>query len=331
MRPSFLRGPLLSLVLVVSAARAESGSDWKIIQAGDFDGDGLADAVWNDPVTNRMAIWRIRGQALVEPGPVIPGPPGEGWSVVNSSDFNADGMHDVIWSSPKTRAYSVYLMRGVHLLEAGPVLPVPGGEGWAAVTSGDSNGDGCADVVFHNAATNRFRIALMRGTLPFELGPEIPGPPGDGWSLITEGDFNLDGLQDILWYNTVTQRMAVSLLRGTELLETGPEIPSPPGEGWAATNTADFNLDGMADVLWSNSRTSEAAVWLMAGTELLEAGPEIPGPPGAGWEAPTAGDADGDGLSDIFWSTNQPRARMAVWNMRGAHLEAPGIEIPGPD
>jgi hypothetical protein len=317
-------------VTVGRTAQAESASGWKIIQAADFNKDGLGDALWNDPVTNRITVWEMRGRSLVEPGPVIPGPPGDGWAPVNVLDSSQEGMTDVIWSNPGARLFSIYRMRSGCLIEAGPELPVPGGEGWSAVTGGDSNGDGSADVVFYNASTNRFRISLMRATLPFELGTELPGPPGEGWSIITEGDFNLDGMQDLLWYNTRTQHMAVSLLRGTELLEISPEIPSPPGEGWATTNTADFNFDGMADVIWNNSTTNRAAVYLMRGTELLEAGPEIPGPPGDGWAAPTAGDADGDGMADIYWFNNQHGARMAIWTMHGTRLFATGPEIPGP-
>ena len=45
---------------------------------------------------------------------------------------------------------------------------------------------------------------------------------------------------------------------------------------------ADFNADGMADVLWYNEGTRAITVWLMAGNDLLLAGPEIPALPGDG-------------------------------------------------
>jgi hypothetical protein len=192
------------------------------------------------------------------------------------------------------------------------------------------NGDGFGDAVLNNPVTNRLVIYLMRGTHLLEPGPEIPGPPGDGWAVVTTGDFNADGFQDVLWFNATTQHIAIYLMRGTRLLEAGPEIPGPPGDGWAATNTGEFNLDAMADVLWNNSTTNRVAVWLMRGTRLLEPGPEIPGPAGDGWISPTAGDVDGDGMSDIFWYNNHAPTRMALWLMRGTHLVAPGREMPGP-
>src|SRR6185312_3043687 len=113
-----------------------------------------------------------------------------------------------------------------------------------------------------------------------EASPEIQGPPGKGWSIPNTGDFNDDGLADMLWLKTTTNRMAIWLIRGTEVIERGAEIPGPPGHGWLIPSTVDFDGDGLNDVIWTHPDRGLMAVWLFRGTCLREPGPEIPGPPG---------------------------------------------------
>ena len=106
-----------------------TGGDWKIVRSGDFNFDGMADVLWNDPVKNRMAIWLMSGTHLLLPGPVIPGPIGAGWGVAFAADFNFDGRADAIWQNTLTNRMAVWLMNGTHLLSPGPEIPGPADTG----------------------------------------------------------------------------------------------------------------------------------------------------------------------------------------------------------
>jgi hypothetical protein len=308
---------------------AEDPTAWKIVDVADFNGDGFADAMWSDQEGGHMAIWLMRAHSLLEAGPVITGP-GPGWVAVTGSDFNGDGFADALWWNSKEQLFSVWLMRGAEVIEKGPAIPGPPGERWQTTTAGDLNGDGFADIVFYGEKHSGLAVYLMRGTCVADAGPEVPGPPGHDWIAVLTGDTNLDHMQDILWFNPSTSQMTVWLMEGTRVLEPGPLIPGPPGNGWALSYDADFNLDGMFDVLWSNVDRGSAEVWLMQATHVIEVGPEIPGPPGVGWTANAAADADGDGLGDIFWCKAGHHPSMSITTMVGDRAAVPGAVIPGP-
>jgi hypothetical protein len=193
-------------------------------------------------------------------------------------DFNGDGRADLVWYDADSGRFTVWLMDGSHLQEAGPEIPGPPGDGWSIPTTGDFNDDTLSDIVWLNPKTNRMAIWLMRGTQVLERGSELPGPPGDGWVIPSSGDFDGDGLSDVIWTDPSRGLMTVWLMRSTCLREPGPEIPGPPGAGWSIGSAADTNGDGMADAVWHNPAAGRFSVWLMTGTHVLEPGAEMPGP-----------------------------------------------------
>lgn len=311
------------------ASQASTGvGEWRIVQAVDFNGDGLADALWTNTRTGQIAISLLRGTQLLEGGPALPGPAGEGWGPITGADFSLDGMADVPWFNSASPQLAIWLMHATHLADPGAPIPGPAGAGWAAIMAGDCNGDGMADVLWYDAQQGLMTVWLTRGASLFEPGPVLPAPTGEGWVVPNIADFNGDGLGDLFWFNTVTGRFQVYLMHGASVFERGPETPGP-GSGWVAITTSDFNGDGMVDVIWNNHETNRMAIWLMHATSVLEAGAEIPGPPGGGWSVGSANDTDGDGLADAVWQ-NIPATQMAVWTMNGTHVVVPGPALPGP-
>jgi sucrose-6-phosphate hydrolase SacC (GH32 family) len=110
---------------------------------------------------------------------------------------------------------------------------------------------------------------------------------------------------------------STSLLPGTGFINANP------GFSWQIAGTGDFNGDSKADILWRNSSTSQLAIWEMDGIALLPGTGFLADAPDSSWQiARTVNgtdDANGDGLSDIFWyntTTNQ----TAVWEMNGTAL-----------
>lgn len=302
---------------------------WLIADVGDFNGDGMGDLLWNETGKSTMSVWLLTGTELLLPGPSIPGPPGADWRVAWAADFNGDGLSDARWDNHASQQTAIWLMAGTALSLPGPAFTGPPGDGWEHDGSTDFNADGMADLLWRNVKTNDAAVWLMNGTAPLLPGPVIPPPLGDGWIADKSADYDGDNLPDVLWYNPTHHAMSISLMSGTTRLLQGPSIPTPPGDGWRIVTSPDLNADGLADVLWYNEPRHVIAGWLMKGTELLLAGPEIPAPPGDRWLPMNTGDVNGDDMSDVVWE-NVATGSFLVWLMSGTEVLLQGAEIPGP-
>jgi hypothetical protein len=90
---------------------------------------------------------------------------------------------------------------------------------WRIVASGDFNGDGKPDIVWHNDTTNETQIWFMdgasrvgRATVRAENGGSIA--VGTPWAIVGANDFDGDGKSDILWHNAVTGETQIWLMNG---------------------------------------------------------------------------------------------------------------------
>ena len=81
------------------------GPNWKAIGAGDFNGDGHADILWQNTSTGQASVWDMNGNSLIGGGPVSPNP-GPAWRAIGSGDFNSDGLSDILFSKHRRAARS---------------------------------------------------------------------------------------------------------------------------------------------------------------------------------------------------------------------------------
>jgi FG-GAP-like repeat len=127
-------------------------------------------------------------------------------------------------------------------------------------------------------------------------------------------DFNGDGFSDIAWRNTngdtAIWLMNVNGSNGAQILSTadyGIILGS-----WSIVGQRDFNGDGKADLLWSNTN-GDTSIWLMNGTQV--ASTKDFGIVGNGWSIVGTGDFNGDGFGDILWRNTN--GDTSIWLMTG--------------
>jgi hypothetical protein len=216
-----------------------AGSAWTVAGTSDFNNDGLGDILWFNPSTGQAAIWLIRcnagqGNCTVigggSPGSVVPG---QGWTLVGTGDFNADGFADILWYDTSTGQVVIWLLKCTGQNGLCPIIgggspgSVTVGQGWRIAGTGDFNGDGTSDILWLNDTTGQALIWLLNGSSV--IGGGSPGSAPSPWTIVETGDFNSDGKSDILWVNPMSGQLLIWLLNGTSVIGGGsPGSAAPP-------------------------------------------------------------------------------------------------------
>ena len=213
---------------------ANPGPNWKVVGAGDFNGDGHSDILWQNS-NGQAAIWEMNGLTQIAGGSQLVGPnPGPNWKAVGTGDFNGDGHSDILWQNSNGQA-AIWEMNGLTQIAGGSQLVGPNpGPNWKAVGTGDFNGDGHSDILWQNS-NGQAAIWEMNGLTQIAGGSQLVGPnPGPNWKAVGTGDFNGDGHSDILWQNASGQA-AIWEMNGLTQIAGGSQLVGPnPGPSWHA-------------------------------------------------------------------------------------------------
>ena len=188
----------------------------------DVDGDERADIVWNDvPVwSNRTYVGRFGGEG-VDFLPQQDHTVNEGWSRFRTSvsDFDGDGINDLLWTATEGDSLSVYLGRGqsTAVFDLLPVqhLRLASGTQLASPLIGDFNGDRRSDVLWRSGTDSwlmtggRSNTFVIR-SVEFEAATNDVSPE---WSSVEvlANDISGDGLADLVWIEQSTGRAYVAL------------------------------------------------------------------------------------------------------------------------
>lgn len=169
--------------------------------------------------------------------------------------------------------------------------------------SGDYNGDGVSDILWHNLATGANSIWRSANKANYQ---GVASVTDTQWQVAGVGDFNGNGQSDILWHNPATG--ASSIWRSAN--KAGYQsVASVTDLQWKVAGVADFNGDGRADILWHNQATGANTIWRSANKanqQYVDAIVDL------NWVVAGLGDFNGDGQADILWR-NQATGANTIW------------------
>ena len=154
-----------------------------------------------------------------------PLPAGESPRGIATADFNGDGIPDLAILNFGSNDISILLGVGGRQFSAAPTIKVPSQTGPVAIVQADFNGDGKADLAgaFANGGSSSVVILLGDGKGNFKVIGN-PSNIGDRLSTLSVGDFNGDGIPDLI-----------------ATLEGGPKVVLLTGSGGGGFHSMAFD------------------------------------------------------------------------------------------
>ena len=239
---------------------------------------------------------------------VVPAPD---WTFY-SGDFNGDGKATLAVQTGK----EVTIYQNGEAWGNGLLLD----DGWTLAGVGDFNGDNLDD--FLRIHTSGLVIGEMSdGNGGFS--PQVLNFKNTGWDILSTGNFDGVGADDVLIANPTAASDTVGLLGywkgGTEWTLINGYSPE-----WTMVSTGDFNGDGKCDMLWKNSFVGEGGLTYNAYCTWIVEDPvdwrmvSVANPDE--WNFLCSGDFDGNGSHDIAMINNV--GVVGIWGVNDGYLSS---------
>ena len=225
-------------------------------------------------------------------------------SVLARSDFNGDGLSDILWRNISNGANTIWKSANATLLQAVTSASQP----LQVAGTGDFNADGITDILWRNTATGANVIWKSANEASKATVTSVTNLD---WQIVGVADFDGDGTADILWRNA---RTGANTIWKTATASTTQAVVGVTNVDWHVVAVGDFNSDGRADIFWRNSATGANAIWYSANAATSVS---VMGVTNRNWTVVGVGDFDGDGAFDLLWHERTTGA-SAIWKSGNA-------------
>jgi hypothetical protein len=262
---------------------------------GDVTGDGIADIVINDNYSDYTFVYPGKGDGTFRSPLTVDFPGGENSSLI-IADLNGDGILDLVNDN-----VDVAFGKGKGKFAVAAYLPTLGGPisfGGLGAAVADLRGNGRLDIVTNNEAFTSVLLNSGKGTFQDDIRTTVPG---GGIVCAVTGDFNRDGVPDLVV--TVGNSFQVMLGTGRALQ------PFSVGSVYSVSSpdcpvAGDLNGDGIVDLLVPSGPYQSAGsvvAYLGNGDGTFRQGPSSPV---SYIQHFTLGDFNGDGILDYATDSN---------------------------
>ncbi len=295
------------------------------ITTGDFNSDGIPDLAVAGFASGSVTVLLGTGQGTFTAAPAIANP--QGALDVAAVDVDGDGKLDLAITSPSSTGVRIYFGKGDGTFTPGPSTTVPNTLMYQIV-SGDFNGDGRVDLALCAADLNgngNVSILLGNGDGNFVVFGVLPT---GGIPVLSIGDFNRDGKQDIVAVDPNAGMLYFWPGNGNGSF--GTAVRSASGLAIAVDmQSGDFNGDGIEDLVLEGSTAIEMLFGTGNGT--FTPGPTAPlGSPNYAARSLAGGDFNGDGRLDLAIASYSGNNVTSILNTTTMMASASAMNITVP-
>ncbi len=166
----------------------------------------------------------------------MPATTGNGAIAAAVGDFNGDGNIDLVTANQIDGTVSLLLGNGGGTF--GAPFSINTGNVPYSVAVGDFNRDGLLDVAVVNSSDNNVAILLGDGTGKLRLLQKYSTGASSGPTSVITGDFNGDGILDLVTANSGSSKVAVLLGNGDGTFQAAVPYATGPGRSWPSQLTS---------------------------------------------------------------------------------------------
>lgn len=251
---------------VNDAAAMDPGAPGDLIATGDFNGDGRTDTLWrNNSMEYFLSFTALNGAFQFQWTTGFVAEVGPTWQVIGAGDFDGDGLDDILWASSDGRV-SNWLSNGdgTFTINDANAMTWALAE-WPVQAIGNFDGIGSDDILVRHAnGALDVLFGTEDGGFATDYGEPITQASLD-WQIVGVGDFDGDGLDDILWRNT-NGMVSNWLSRGdaafAEFVINDANALRAVSLDWIIVDIGDYNGDGRDDIAWRNITNGAFSNWL---------------------------------------------------------------------
>jgi hypothetical protein len=299
---------------------AESGSPGGKTPGGvttaDLTGNGIQDLiVANESGSNSVNVFMGNGDGTFQAATLVN--VGGNQASVAVADLNHDGKPDIVtsdYNALPSATVNVVLSNGNGTFQSAVKYPLPGTATTASVAVADLTGSGIPDIIVADPATDSVDVLMGNGDGTFQtavsyaLGASLPF----GCPDMVVADLTGNGKPDI-----ITSDGSVLLNQGNGTF--GPPVSFSSGGG--AVGVADFNADGIPDIVTTSPGNNSVSVVLGTGTGSFGAAQSYS--TGAGTHPVGVAVANINGRADIVTSDSNTSTASVLVNNGDGTFAAP--------
>ena len=287
----------------------------------DFNGDGISDILWRND-DGRVTDWlgTSTGGLSDNLANLLRNVSAD-WHVAGTADFNGDGRVDILWRNDDGRVTDWLGNANGSFSDNVSNILRPVDTGWQIAGTGDFNGDGHGDILWRSSdGWYTDWLGTAAGGFSDNLGSFLRNAD-PSWQVAGTGDFNGDGITDILWRNSsgwLTDWLGTA---SGGFVDNVQNFLRNVNSSWTVEGTGDFNGDGLTDILW---RSTDGTITDWMGTANGGFADNLGNflrNVDSSWQVDSIGDFNGDTRDDILWRNTDGRVTNWLGTTSGSFAD----------